>query len=90
LSSNNIVDIELSDDGLSYKWVIEFQCIQGNLWGLKFIKFFALNFYHKSFLDNLQNIEEMDARARDAGLAPFLDYHKGAHVVDHTGCVEDH
>ena len=91
---NTIVDGEIVYDEknrASFQWIIEFQCIDGSFLGLFHrIKFFAMNFYHQSFLNQTVNIQIMQARGRAAGLGSFIDHLRGMKIVNHTGCVENH
>jgi hypothetical protein len=76
-----IVDFE-EDAHEQYKWVIEFQCTEkfGKVW------FTGINFYSRVWDVPPSYVDEMEARARAAGLGVFLDTNLGITRMNHSEC----
>lgn len=84
---NTVVDVGLDKKG-NYKWVIEYQCLNGQnpLTKKKNVSFYAFNFYCKDYKDAGNTLKIMERRARQRGLSPFIDHGAKLAVIDHSQC----
>lgn len=84
---NTVVDVGLDRKG-NYKWVIEYQCLNGQnpLTKKKNVSFYAFNFYCKDLKDADKTLKVMERRARQRGLSPFIDHGAKLAVIDHSKC----
>lgn len=87
---NTIVDVGVNEDSGNYDWVIEFQCKEQNVFGYKWIEYYGLNLYSRTYRNQASVVAEMVASARIRGLAEFLDSGLELYIVDHRDCLVDH
>ena len=84
---NTVVDVGLDKKG-NYDWVIEFQCLNGRnpVTDKKYVSFYAFNFYCRKYMNTAQIVKLMEKRARERGLAAFIDSGAKLAVIDHSAC----
>jgi hypothetical protein len=92
---NTIVDVgwrsrDRDERTLQYDWVIEFQCKDTHVLGHRFIEYYGLNFYSRTYDDGDAIMGQMLQVAVDRGLADFLYTGLEVYRVDHTICLQDH
>lgn len=74
-----------------YDWVIEFQCKDKQILGYKWIEYYGMNFYSKTYEDGDVILQEMLTVAADRGLDRFLQSGFELYKVEHTSkCLQDH
>lgn len=85
---DTIVDFEEDpQDPSQYKWVIEFQCKESTILGIKHVSFTGINFYSKYYQVDEDYLNNMITRARAAGLGIYLDAGVGLRKMDFSNCA---
>jgi hypothetical protein len=71
--------------------MIEFQCINAKrLGGREKVRFYAMNFYSKEYINMEVRIQLMEQKARERGLGPFIDTGRSLAIIEHSNCTIGH
>jgi hypothetical protein len=88
---NTIVDVGVNKATGEYDWIIELQCKQTSVLGFNWIQYYGLNFYSKTYTNQLKVVGEMIRVARERGLGDFIESGLALYLVEHTpDCLIDH